>query len=72
MDANDKPGISWESQYGKMDQQDVLVSSGVNWDAVEYDFSWTKEGTFNWKLMQDNYNEVRRFAALLATEDVEG
>lgn len=59
LDAGLVPEISWEQQYGSLDQQDVLKDSGVDWDAVEYDFTWTKEGAFNWKLMQDNYNEVR-------------
>lgn len=52
------PQVSWVDQYGLLDQQHVLQHSGVNWDAVEYDFTWTKDGNFNWKLMQDNYNEV--------------
>lgn len=58
LDARQTPEVSWESQYGVMDQQEVLVNAGVDWDKVEYDFTWTKEGSFNWKLMQDNYNEV--------------
>lgn len=60
LDAKETPDVSWEAQYGRMDEQGVLVSSGVDWDAVEYDFTWVKEGNFNWKLMQDNYNEVSR------------
>lgn len=60
LDAGLVPEISWEQQYGSLDRQDVLVESGVDWDAVEYDFTWSKEGAFNWKLMQDNYNEVRK------------
>lgn len=59
MDSNEKPEASWEQQYGKLDQQKVLVESGIEWTKVEYDFTWTSEGNFNWKLMQDNYNEVR-------------
>ena len=59
LDARPEPEISWKQQYGELDRQDVLVNSGVDWDAVEYDFTWTKDGNFNWKLMQDNYNEVQ-------------
>ena len=58
LDSNPVPDVSWEDQYGHLDQQNVLKHSGVDWDAVEYDFTWTKDGNFNWKLMQDNYNEV--------------
>jgi hypothetical protein len=58
LDAGLVPEISWEQQYGALDQQEVLKNSGVDWDAVEYDFTWSKEGAFNWKIMQDNYNEV--------------
>jgi len=59
LDASRVPETSWEQQYGALDRQDVLKDSGIDWDAVEYDFTWTKEGAFNWKIMQDNYNEVR-------------
>lgn len=58
LDVKEPPEVSWEDQYEGMDQQDVLVESGVDWSKVEYDFTWAKEGHFNWKLMQDNYNEV--------------
>ncbi|KAK5056217.1 hypothetical protein LTR84_012770 [Exophiala bonariae] len=68
LDAGVVPEISWEQQYGSLDQQDVLKDSGVDWDAVEYDFTWTKEGAFNWKLMQDNYNEC--YHCLTAHPDV--
>ena len=59
LDAKESPDVSWESQYGAIDRQKVLTSSGVDWDSVEFDLTWTKEGQFNWKLMQDNYNEVQ-------------
>ncbi|KIV89539.1 hypothetical protein PV10_06932 [Exophiala mesophila] len=68
LDANPVPDVSWEHQYGHLDQQNVLKHSGVDWDAVEYDFTWTKEGNFNWKLMQDNYNEC--YHCLTAHPDV--
>lgn len=61
LDSACVPEISWEQQYGKLDRQDVLKDSAVDWDAVEYDFTWSNEGAFNWKLMQDNYNEVHPF-----------
>ena len=59
LDAKGTPDVSWDCQYGLLDQQEVLVSSGVDWNSVEFDLTWTKEGQFNWKLMQDNYNEVK-------------
>jgi hypothetical protein len=65
LDAKEVPEISWESQYAQMDKQDVLALSGIDWDAVEYDLTWIKEGKFNWKLMQDNYNEVSNTLASL-------
>lgn len=58
LDANPDPAISWGSQYGDLDRQQVLLNSGIDWDKVEYDFTWTNDGAFNWKVMQDNYNEV--------------
>lgn len=58
LDAKEIPNVTWESQYADMDKQDSLASSSIDWNGVEYDFIWTKEGRFNWKLMQDNYNEV--------------
>lgn len=59
LDTKDTPEVPWEAQYGQIAQQEVLINAGVDWDKVEYDFTWKKEGDFNWKLMQDNYNEVR-------------
>jgi hypothetical protein len=58
LDASPEPEISWHAQYGQLDRQERLVNSGIDWNAVEYDFTWTKDGAFNWKVMQDNYNEV--------------
>jgi len=57
LDAKAQPDVSWEKQYAQMDQQKVLVESGIDWSKVEYDFTWTSEGRYNWKLMQENYNE---------------
>lgn len=57
MDASSPPSISWSSQYGEMDQQEVLLSSSIDWNNISYDFTWTTSAPFNWKLMQDNYNE---------------
>lgn len=68
MDSRDTPEVSWDFQYGEVDRQEVLVSAGVDWGKVEYDFTWTKEGSFNWKLMQDNYNEC--YHCLTAHPDV--
>ncbi|KAK4938765.1 hypothetical protein LTR10_020868 [Elasticomyces elasticus] len=68
LDASSKPEISWEAQYGQLDRQGRLVDSGIDWNAIEYDFTWTKDGTFNWKVMQDNYNEC--YHCLTAHPDV--
>ncbi|KEF59059.1 uncharacterized protein A1O9_03902 [Exophiala aquamarina CBS 119918] len=68
LDASRVPEISWEQQYGSLDRQEVLKTSGVDWDGVEYDFTWSKEGAFNWKIMQDNYNEC--YHCLTAHPDV--
>lgn len=66
LDSRTTPEISWESQYGDIDRQDVLTSAKVDWDAVEYDFTWTKDGQFNWKLMQDNYNEASEITSVVS------
>ncbi|KIX02666.1 uncharacterized protein Z518_08608 [Rhinocladiella mackenziei CBS 650.93] len=68
LDASSKPEVTWDEQYGQLDRQEVLENSGVDWDAVEYDFTWIKDGKFNWKLMQDNYNEC--YHCLTAHPDV--
>jgi phenylpropionate dioxygenase-like ring-hydroxylating dioxygenase large terminal subunit len=72
LDARPEPEIAWKAQYGGLDEQDVLVHSGVDWDAVEYDFTWIKDGKFNWKLMQDNYNEVRPSEHTLGLREKDG
>ncbi|KAI1610474.1 Rieske domain-containing protein [Exophiala viscosa] len=68
LDASPKPKISWEAQYGQLDRQERLANSGIDWDAIEYDFTWAKDGGFNWKVMQDNYNEC--YHCLTAHPDV--
>ncbi|KIW91672.1 uncharacterized protein Z519_07640 [Cladophialophora bantiana CBS 173.52] len=68
LDARPEPEISWVEQFGDLDRQAVLQNSGVDWDAIEYDFTWVKEGKFNWKIMQDNYNEC--YHCLTAHPDV--
>jgi phenylpropionate dioxygenase-like ring-hydroxylating dioxygenase large terminal subunit len=68
LDARELPEISWQGQYGQLDRQDVLLNSVVNWDNVEYDMTWIKNGSYNWKLMQDNYNEC--YHCLTAHPDV--
>lgn len=57
LDASETPSVSWESQYSDMDRQAILENSGIDWSLVEYDFTWSKEGNYNWKVMQDNFNE---------------
>jgi phenylpropionate dioxygenase-like ring-hydroxylating dioxygenase large terminal subunit len=47
LDAKETLDISWESQYGMLDLQEVLLSSGVDWEAVEFDHTWTKDRQFN-------------------------
>jgi hypothetical protein len=34
LDAKKIPDVAWESQYADMDKQDVLASSGIDWEAV--------------------------------------
>lgn len=58
LDAASPPDVTWNDQFGSMDLEPRFNQSAIDWDNVEYDHTWTEEGAYNWKLMQENYNEV--------------
>lgn len=65
LDAANTPETAWSDQYGAMDLEDRFVKSGIDWEKIEYDLTWTQNGEFNWKLMQENYNEVSLICRLI-------
>lgn len=54
LDGSDNPA-PWSEQFGGSDVQERL--DYYSWDQYEYDHTWEMEGTYNWKLLGDNYNE---------------
>lgn len=56
LDAAEKPTLSWEEQFGGVDEQPRLKNFDMS--NYEYDHTWSMEGKFNWKTLIENYNEV--------------
>ncbi|KAH7129941.1 hypothetical protein B0J13DRAFT_133741 [Dactylonectria estremocensis] len=55
LDGGETPEIAWDDELGGADVQERL--NEYDWDTYEYDHTWEMEGTYNWKLLGDNYNE---------------
>jgi phenylpropionate dioxygenase-like ring-hydroxylating dioxygenase large terminal subunit len=55
-EASAAPTVSWEEQCAGADTQERLKD--FNMDDYVYDHSWEMDGSFNWKTLIDNYNEV--------------
>ena len=55
LDAGEKPEIAWEDDFKGIDVQPRF--DVVNWDEYTFDHTWEMEGSYNWKILADNYNE---------------
>ncbi|KAK7425513.1 hypothetical protein QQZ08_007954 [Neonectria magnoliae] len=55
LDAAEQPTLSWEQQFGGVDEQPRLGNFDMS--NYEYDHTWSMEGKFNWKTLIENYNE---------------
>ncbi|KAI1437100.1 hypothetical protein GGR50DRAFT_686084 [Xylaria sp. CBS 124048] len=55
LEAVEKPTTPWEADYKNIDKQARFQA--YNFDDYEFDHTWQMEGTYNWKLLGDNYNE---------------
>ncbi|OOF98451.1 hypothetical protein ASPCADRAFT_165042 [Aspergillus carbonarius ITEM 5010] len=55
LDAGEKPEIAWEDDFKEIDVQPRF--DVVNWDEYTFDHTWEMEGSYNWKILADNYNE---------------
>ena len=59
LDAASTPEIAWDDQFGSMDLEPRFAQPAIDWENIDYDHTWTQDGDYNWKLMQENYNEVK-------------
>lgn len=57
-DASENP-IPWEELNGGTDEQERFKD--FNLDDYVYERTWTTNGSYNWKLVGENYNEVRKY-----------
>lgn len=56
LDGEDKPSVSWQSDFHGADAQPRLGM--FNMDEYTFDHTWDMDGDYNWKTLVDNYNEV--------------
>ena len=56
LDAANPPTHSWEEQFSGVDEQERLGL--YNMKEFTYDHTWEQPGSYNWKTLIDNYNEV--------------
>lgn len=57
LDANDTPSVPWEQDFATVDFQPRLLKFDM--DKYHFDHQWEMTGDYNWKVLADNYNEVR-------------
>lgn len=57
LDANDTPSVPWEQDFATVDFQPRLLEFDMN--KYHFDHEWEMTGDYNWKVLADNYNEVR-------------
>ena len=55
LDGSETPEIAWEDDFAGIDQQERYEQ--FNFDDYEFDHVWQMDGTYNWKILADNYNE---------------
>lgn len=55
LDGKEKPEVAWEDKYGGVDKQERFKQ--FNFDDYIFDHAWSQDGTYNWKILADNYNE---------------
>lgn len=56
LDASENP-IPWGELNGGTDEQERYKDFDL--DSYVYERTWTTSGRYNWKLVGENYNEVR-------------
>lgn len=55
MDSNKVPEVPWEEHFEGVDIQERYNT--MNFDDYELDHTYELQGDFNWKALQDNFNE---------------
>lgn len=55
LDSGEMPHISWEDDSKRIDIKSQFED--IRWDDYTFDHSWEIEGSCNWKILADNYNE---------------
>ncbi|EED19233.1 Rieske 2Fe-2S family protein, putative [Talaromyces stipitatus ATCC 10500] len=55
LEASEKPTISWEDDFGGVDEQPRLLQFDLS--EFQFDHQWDMVGDHNWKILADNYNK---------------
>ncbi|KAF1948368.1 ISP domain-containing protein [Byssothecium circinans] len=55
LDGKETPEVSWEAHFDNVDKQDRYA--GINFDDYVLDHTYELEGSYNWKILADNFNE---------------
>jgi phenylpropionate dioxygenase-like ring-hydroxylating dioxygenase large terminal subunit len=57
LDASNTPSVPWEQDFATVDFQPRLMKFDM--EKYQFDHQWDMIGDYNWKVLADNYNEVR-------------
>lgn len=55
LDSSPNPSIAWEDDFKDVDTQPRFQK--FDFTQYKYDHTWDMEGQYNWKTLNDNYNE---------------
>ena len=55
LDGKTTPEVAWEDDFAGIDTREIYQN--FNFDDYEFDHEWQMDGTYNWKILADNYNE---------------
>ncbi|KAG8532529.1 uncharacterized protein KY384_002406 [Bacidia gigantensis] len=55
LDGKPTPEVAWEDDFAGIDKQERYTQ--YNFDDYVFDHTWQMDGSYNWKILADNYNE---------------
>lgn len=55
LDGKQIPEVAWEDDFDGIDRQERY--NEYNFDDYVFDHVWSMDGSYNWKVLADNYNE---------------
>ena len=55
LDGKEQPEVAWGDEFSGTDRQERYKQ--FNFDDYVFDHEWSMDGSYNWKILADNYNE---------------